>query len=78
MIKRCDSITSVIIPEGVTELPEGLFLHCDSVVSIKVPSSVGKIEGRVFEECPRLTISVSTGSVAEKYAKDNVIPYVIK
>ena len=42
------SITSVVIPEGVKKIEEGAFYRCDNLSNIKIPSSVTKIEADAF------------------------------
>lgn len=51
----CESLTSVIIPEGVTEISSISFSNCKSLTSITIPSSVDHIGKNVFEGCKSLT-----------------------
>ena len=44
----CQSITSVIILDGVTEIQEEAFYCCDNITSIVIPNSLDKIGERAF------------------------------
>ena len=74
----CSSLTSVVIPEGVTEIGMNAFNGCNSLTSVVIPESVKEIEYQTFEDCPKLTIHAPAGSYAEKYAKENGIPFEVK
>ncbi len=50
----CDSITSIIIPEGVTSIGDNAFTYCFSLVSITIPDSVTSIGDWVFAYCSSL------------------------
>ena len=53
MIKN--SIKSVVIEEGITEIGENAFRNCENLESIKVSAGVTKIGDSVFENCEKLT-----------------------
>ena len=66
----CTSLVSVIIPEGVTNIPPEAFKGCTSLTSVTIPGSVKKIGGydlisyAPFYECNRLAeITISEGLV---------------
>ena len=50
----CDSIRSVIIPEGVRVIGEDAFAYCTSLRSVTVPSSLERIENSAFGSCMAL------------------------
>ena len=50
----CTSLSSVVIPENVTELCDDAFRNCSSLESIRIPEAVSTIGTRVFSDCPRL------------------------
>ena len=72
---RCSSLSNVIIPDGVTEIAKEAFAYCEGLESITIPPSVTTFGDNVFDECPLLTIKGKSGSAAEKYAKENNIPF---
>jgi len=72
----CDSLTSVVIPDSVTIIDSAAFQRCDSLTSVVIPDSVTSFGSMVFSDCPNLTLSVTPYSTAEKYAKENNIPYI--
>lgn len=76
----CSSLTSVKIPNGVTEIKgnynnewsrsEGVFSMCTSLVDIAIPNSVTKIGYGAFSDCSNLTkihIPTSVNEI-DKYA----------
>ena len=53
----------VVIPEGVTSLPNNLFQNCKGISSVTIPSSVTSIGEGVFYGCTGLTSIEISGSV---------------
>ena len=53
--ERCDSLTSINIPDSVTNIGEGAFEDCKSLVSINIPNSVTNIGDFAFYCCRSLT-----------------------
>jgi len=43
-------LTSLTIPEGVTDIGYGAFYHCDSLKEISIPSTVTRIEPYAFDK----------------------------
>ena len=48
-------VTSVTIPDSVTEFGPEAFAHCVSLAAVTIPSSVKKIGERAFAGCSSLT-----------------------
>ena len=48
------ALTSVVIPEGVTEIASGAFWHSKSLTEVTLPSTLEKIESFAFNDCPAL------------------------
>ena len=68
-----DSITSITIPNSVTEIGEAAFSHCGCLTSITIPNSVVSIGGWVFPNCSSLTeINVESGNT-EYVSVDGVL-----
>ena len=72
----CISLTSVTIADGVKSIGYCAFEGCSNLKSIRIPVSVMNIGSSAFSECSGLTIYSESGSFAEKYAKENNIPFV--
>ncbi len=48
------SLTSIVIPEGVTTINSGAFWHCKSLAQVKLPSTLTTIESYAFNDCQAL------------------------
>ena len=59
----CDSLTSIVIGNGVTSIEGGAFKYCSSLTSIVIPDGVTSIEGGAFKYCSSLTSIVIPDSV---------------
>lgn len=66
---RCDSLTSVIIPNSVTSIGRCAFYDCSGLTSVTIPNSVTSMGDYVFGYCTHLTsviIGNSLTSIGEK------------
>ena len=52
--RRCVSLQSVNIPEGVEIIENVVFLGCTSLQSIYIPESVTEIGGGILKDCSSL------------------------
>ena len=48
-------ITSVTIPDTITEIDQGTFAHCPALVTVKIPKNVSVISSTAFSDCKSLT-----------------------
>ena len=76
VLKRCqleEGETTVVVPEGVTEIGEGAFSWCSNLKSVVIPEGVTVIGERAFCECKKLESVVIPEGVTEigEYAFDN-------
>ena len=65
---HCDSLTNVIIPNGVTNIGEDVFADCTSLTSVTIPNGVISIGEDAFYNCTsltRITIPNSVASIGE-------------
>lgn len=72
---RCENLISITIPDSVTSIGRGAFQYCRNLTSITIPGSVTSMGDDVFLWCKKLTIYGKRGSVAERYAAENKIPF---
>lgn len=75
--EECEGLTSVVIPEGVTEMSGcGTFADCINLHSVVIPASLINISSDTFQRCPNLTdIKVSPDN--PKYLVDGSAIYNI-
>ena len=73
---NCSSLENVTIPSGVVSIGEGAFRNCTSLIKIRIPESVQSIGKNAFEGSPKVVILGVPDSEAERYAKENGIPFM--
>ena len=59
LIAACDSLVSggsgsVVIPDGVFEIPANYYRNCSALTSIELPPSVNRIGDGAFSDCTNL------------------------
>lgn len=52
--QNCTTLTSVIIPDGVTEIQDNAFQGCTSLKTVTIPASVTLLRNCAFDACPNL------------------------
>lgn len=52
---QASGITSIVIPDGVTEIRDNTFAYCSSLKSVTMPDSITHIGDMAFAECISLT-----------------------
>lgn len=50
----CTTLTSVVIPDGVTEIQDNAFQGCTSLKTVTIPASVTLLRNCAFDNCPNL------------------------
>ena len=53
--RDCSSLTSIVIPNSVTDIMYNAFYDCSSLTSIEIPNSVKEIKWNTFDLCSSLT-----------------------
>ena len=72
----CDTIVSVVLPEGLRFIGYDAFSGCDSLLTVALPASLEAIDTSAFSGCDQLTLLVIEDSYAHAYAEENGIPNV--
>lgn len=57
-------LTSIVLPEGLTEISEGMFYNCKYLPSIELPESIVTIGANAFVNCDNLTSLTLPANVA--------------
>ena len=52
---NCSGLTSVTIPNSVTEIRNAAFMNCSGLTSVSIPNSVTNIRNQAFQGCSGLT-----------------------
>lgn len=52
--QNCTTVTSVTIPEGVTEIQDNAFYSCTALETVTIPASVTLLRNCAFCDCPNL------------------------
>ena len=65
----CTGLTSVVIPEGVTEIGENAFRGCENLKEVTLPVGVKKIDESAFNECKALETIYVPAKKADYYEK---------
>ena len=68
-------MTSVILPQGMTEIGAIAFFNCEALESVTIPADVTVISAGTFYGCYNLTIKGYAGTYAETFAEDSNIPF---
>lgn len=73
---ECINLVSITIPSNVKTIGYSAFDDCKNLVSLIIPSSVTNIQNGAFCDLEKLTIYGELGTYAERYAKENGIPFI--
>lgn len=74
----CDLVQQVVLSEDMKIIGTKAFAECTNLQQIYIPPEVYKIAEDAFFNCPEVTLYVEEGSYAEKYAKEQGIPYTCR
>ena len=58
--QNCESLTTVAIPDSVTEISRGAFYSCTSLTTVAIPDSVTTIGAAAFANCTSLALRVQS------------------
>ena len=67
--KECKALTSIIIPDSVTEIGAQAFYSCEKIKNIIIPNGVTKISGNTFYWCKSLnSVTIPEGVTVIDYS----------
>ena len=55
VFKGCTSLTSIIVPEGITKVPDNAFWDAPALTNVSLPQSLTEIGQYAFHHCPKLS-----------------------
>ncbi len=73
--KECTKLEKVTLQDGVARIGAEAFRGCSRLKYVVIPASVTSIGTDAFRGCGKVKIWCVKGSFAEKYAKQNEIPF---
>ena len=62
----CKNLTSITLPEGITEIKEYTFALCDKLSSVTIPDGVTSVHKTAFSSCPLTTVTLNARAIVEK------------
>ena len=62
----CATVTSVVIPEGVTEIQDNAFYGCAALETVTIPASVTLLRNCAFCDCPNLRAAYFEGDAPQQ------------
>lgn len=74
----CTTLTSVVIPDGVTQIQDNAFYSCTSLVTVTIPASVTLLRNCAFADCPNLQSIYFEGDAPQiaNYVLDPPLPTI--
>ena len=74
----CTTVTSVVIPDGVTEIQDNAFYSCSGLKTVTIPASVTLLRNCAFADCHNLQAIYFEGDAPEtgNYLLDPPLPTI--
>ena len=71
----CADLSELALPEGCRALGDRAFYGCRGLRDVRLPGSLVSIGQDAFRRCPDVTVRAPAGSAAERFARENRIPF---
>ena len=65
LFNYCTALSSIVIPDSVTEIEEGAFAECRALTTVVLPNSLTEISDYLFSDCTSLSDILIPASVTE-------------
>lgn len=72
----CSSLKSIVIPNGVKKIDDGVFINCKSLETITLPNSIRSIGGMTLAGCDSLKAIYVPKKSVEKFQR--ILPEELK
>ena len=63
--RACSALTSVIVPEGLEEIPRNCFTYCTALTDVTLPPNLKKTGVEAFSDCTSLQMIIMPDGVEE-------------
>ena len=71
----CDGLETVVLPDGLRSIGDWAFADCGKLSTLVIPASVTQLGEEVFCYDDALVLTVTPGSYAERYCRNESLPY---
>ena len=75
---HCTALSELILPDKLQYIGDYAFLECTGLTTVDFPDRLLSIGGAAFYGNENMTAKVAPGSLAEKWATQNEVPFTRK
>ncbi len=77
VFQNCSSLAEIEFPDTMTGIGTNAFFNCSSLTKAVIPAGATYISTGAFDNCPNLIIYSVKNSMAENYATNHSVPFII-
>ncbi|MBR4458872.1 MAG: leucine-rich repeat protein [Clostridia bacterium] len=71
----CYGLTEVTLPAGLEAIQGLAFYQCSGLTDLVIPAGVNRITASAFDGCEKLTLTVTPGTWAERFCREQGLRY---